>query len=311
MSSGSARSSAPAHRECSRRSGWSSPQGAVTLQRSVLLSGEGLDRCGDRRRRASSSASRRARRSEIRMPSSAPPTSCATAARRSSCRSRPASTPSPAQLRAGVRGDARGSLWLQRRRAVARARDDPRDRDHRRPRRASSPKRTQTTRCSAATARAVLAGAEVGLEIIRGAPPPGTELSPRTVVELPESTLLVPDGWSGRVDQTGTVTTAAVANDRPGPATGPDRRPARDLRGDGRRADPRRALGQHQGAPRRLDRAVRPARRDGDAGRAHPRPPRRDARGGRGDPRPRITPPAARGSSTTRTGAVPTCPTSP
>ena len=54
--------------------------------------------------------------------------------------------------------------------------------------------------------RAVLAGAEVGLEILRGAPPPGTELSARTVVELPESTLLVPDGWSGRVDQTGTVT---------------------------------------------------------------------------------------------------------
>ena len=38
-----------------------------------------------------------------------------------------------------------------------------------------------------------------------------------------------------------------------------------------------RALGEHQGAPRLLDRAVRRRRRDGHAGRAHPGPPRRDA----------------------------------
>ena len=50
-----------------------------------------------------------------------------------------------------------------------------------------------------------------------------------------------------------------------------------DLRGDGRGADPFRPLGEHQGAARRFDRSVRPARRDGDAGRAHPCPPRRDA----------------------------------
>ena len=72
---------------------------------------------------------------------------------------------------------------------------------------------------------------------------------------------------------------------RPDHAAGDDRRPARRLRGDGRGADPLRLLGQHQGAPRLLDRALRRARRAGHAGRAHPRPPRLDAR--RGGRRPR------------------------
>jgi N-methylhydantoinase A len=52
---------------------------------------------------------------------------------------------------------------------------------------------------------AVLGGSEVELEILRGAPPPGTDVSGPAVLELPESTLLVPPGWSGEVDQTGTV----------------------------------------------------------------------------------------------------------
>ena len=43
---------------------------------------------------------------------------------------------------------------------------------------------------------------------------------------------------------------------RPGHAPGPDRCPARRLRGDGRGARPLGPLGQHQGAPRLLDRAV-------------------------------------------------------
>ena len=88
-------------------------------------------------------------------------------------------------------------------------------------------------------------------------------------------------------------------------------RPARGLRGDGRGADPRRALGEHQGAPRRLVRAVRPRRPDGDAGRAHPRAPRRDAGGGRGGRRRARTSPASPGCSTTPTAAARTCPTSP
>jgi N-methylhydantoinase A len=51
----------------------------------------------------------------------------------------------------------------------------------------------------------ILGGERLQLEVIRGAPPPGTELSGPLVVELPESTLLVPPGWSGTVDSTGTI----------------------------------------------------------------------------------------------------------
>ena len=67
---------------------------------------------------------------------------------------------------------------------------------------------------------------------------------------------------------------------------------------------------EHQGAPRLLDRALRRARPDDRAGRAHPRPPRRDAR--RRRRRHARTAPARRGraSSTTRTPAARTCPTS-
>ncbi len=53
---------------------------------------------------------------------------------------------------------------------------------------------------------ATLAGEKVELAVVRGSPPPGYELSGPAVVELPESTLLVPEGWSGEVDESGTVT---------------------------------------------------------------------------------------------------------
>ena len=72
---------------------------------------------------------------------------------------------------------------------------------------------------------------------------------------------------------------------RPDHAAGAPRRPAGDVRGDGRGAHSRGALGEHQGAPRRLDRAVRRPRADGHAGGGHPGPPRRDAGGRRGGPR--------------------------
>ena len=89
------------------------------------------------------------------------------------------------------------------------------------------------------------------------------------------------------------------------------RRPARRLRGDGRGADPRQPLGEHQGAPRRVLRAVQPRRRARDAGRAHPGPPRRDAGRGGGGRSTRTTSRTSAGSSTTPTPAAPTCPTSP
>ena len=53
--------------------------------------------------------------------------------------------------------------------------------------------------------RAVFAGEPTELEVLRGIPDPQTELSGPAVLELPEATVLVPPGWSGAVDATGTV----------------------------------------------------------------------------------------------------------
>jgi N-methylhydantoinase A len=52
---------------------------------------------------------------------------------------------------------------------------------------------------------ATLDGEPIPLNVLRGSPPPGTEIEGPAVVELPESTLLVPPGWSGEVDDTGTI----------------------------------------------------------------------------------------------------------
>jgi N-methylhydantoinase A len=52
---------------------------------------------------------------------------------------------------------------------------------------------------------ATLDGEPITLNVLRGSPPPGTEIEGPAVVELPESTLLVPPGWSGEVDDTGTI----------------------------------------------------------------------------------------------------------
>ncbi len=53
--------------------------------------------------------------------------------------------------------------------------------------------------------RAVIGGEEIELEVLRGAPAPDTEIAGAAVVDLPESTLLVPPGWSGNVDAGGTI----------------------------------------------------------------------------------------------------------
>jgi N-methylhydantoinase A len=52
---------------------------------------------------------------------------------------------------------------------------------------------------------AVLGGERLELTVLRGAPPPGASFDGPVVVELAESTLLVPPGWSGVVDNTGTI----------------------------------------------------------------------------------------------------------
>ena len=52
---------------------------------------------------------------------------------------------------------------------------------------------------------ATLGGERIDLQVLRGSPGPGTEIAGPMVVELPESTLLVPPGWAGTVDATGTI----------------------------------------------------------------------------------------------------------
>jgi N-methylhydantoinase A len=52
---------------------------------------------------------------------------------------------------------------------------------------------------------AIFSGLERETEVLRGSPGPGTEVSGPAVVELAESTVVVPPGWGGHVDATGTV----------------------------------------------------------------------------------------------------------
>ncbi len=63
---------------------------------------------------------------------------------------------------------------------------------------------------------AVLDGEEIELEVLRGGVDglaPGTAIRGPAVAELPESTLLVPPGWSGEVDGTGTLHVRADSED--------------------------------------------------------------------------------------------------
>ncbi|HEX3688075.1 MAG TPA: hydantoinase/oxoprolinase family protein [Solirubrobacteraceae bacterium] len=55
------------------------------------------------------------------------------------------------------------------------------------------------------TRTATLDGEEVELAVLRGSPAPATAIAGPAVVELPEATLLVPEGWAGEVDDTGTI----------------------------------------------------------------------------------------------------------
>jgi N-methylhydantoinase A len=56
---------------------------------------------------------------------------------------------------------------------------------------------------------AILDGKELEIDVLRGEPGPGTELAGPAVVELSEATLLISEGWSGEVDETGTIRISA------------------------------------------------------------------------------------------------------
>jgi N-methylhydantoinase A len=55
------------------------------------------------------------------------------------------------------------------------------------------------------TRKATIGGEQLELEVLRGAPPPGTDIEGPAAIDLPESTLIVPAEWSGNVDDTGTI----------------------------------------------------------------------------------------------------------
>jgi N-methylhydantoinase A len=50
-----------------------------------------------------------------------------------------------------------------------------------------------------------LSGEQVELDVLRGAPPPGTAVRGPAAIDLPEATLVVPRGWAGEVDDSGTI----------------------------------------------------------------------------------------------------------
>ncbi len=53
--------------------------------------------------------------------------------------------------------------------------------------------------------RATVGGEQLEMSVFGGPPAPGTEIAAPAIVELAESTLLVPPGWGGEVDETGTI----------------------------------------------------------------------------------------------------------
>ena len=53
--------------------------------------------------------------------------------------------------------------------------------------------------------QAWLDGSEVELEVWRGSPPAGAEIEGPAVIELAESTVLLPAHWSGAVHPSGTI----------------------------------------------------------------------------------------------------------
>ena len=67
--------------------------------------------------------------------------------------------------------------------------------------------RLKASRTELQTSRrtAHLGGRRLEFDVLRGAPPAGTQITGPAIVELPEATLVSPPGWSGDVDEAGTI----------------------------------------------------------------------------------------------------------
>jgi len=61
----------------------------------------------------------------------------------------------------------------------------------------------------------VFDGEPVAASVLRGELPPGTHVSGPALCALPEATLLVPPGWSGEVDEHGTIVMRDSDRDEP------------------------------------------------------------------------------------------------
>jgi N-methylhydantoinase A len=73
---------------------------------------------------------------------------------------------------------------------------------------------TESRPAKRGTRPGLVAGERLELETIEGLPAPGTTIAAPAVVDLPESTVLVPPGWSGEVDATGTIHLRRAGNHR-------------------------------------------------------------------------------------------------
>jgi N-methylhydantoinase A len=59
--------------------------------------------------------------------------------------------------------------------------------------------------CERTRREVVFDGERHDAEILRGEPAPGDEIAGPAICELPEATLAVPPGWTGTVDEAGTI----------------------------------------------------------------------------------------------------------
>ncbi len=165
----------------------------------------GLHRRSGRRRRRGSSAARRAKSSArpATRPSCARPASCVTAARPSSSRSRPSETPDPDSLVEGFHAAHEERYGYADRDAAVElvtVRVDGDAARHRRRARAGRGRRVRGVHAHRRARRRRGRG-----DVLRGEPPAGFEHAGPALIELRESTLAVPPGWTVRTDDSGTL----------------------------------------------------------------------------------------------------------
>jgi N-methylhydantoinase A len=85
--------------------------------------------------------------------------------------------------------------------------------------------RLESADAVAEPARSRRATPGVELDVLHGPPPPGSTIRGPAVIELPESTVLVPPEWSGGVDRSGTIKLERTPSGPAQARSGPERTP--------------------------------------------------------------------------------------